>query len=344
VVESLALRLSARENRLLKRDVPATASAYEFYLRGNQHFYGWNSTVVARDLYLQCIELDPHYAPAWARLGRCYRLLGKYTLDSEANLAKAEEALQRALDLNPDLAMAHNFYAHLESDLGRAPEAMVRLLKRAKSTPNDAELFAGLVHVCRYCGLMNASLEAHARARRIDPNIPTSAGHTYFMLGDYERSYELGKKDIGYLQSLTLFMLNRDEDAERPIQEILEKEQVPARIVQFLKLLLNVVRGETGKVVKESTHIFKDFRDPEGHFYWARSLSKLGEHKRALEILAAITDGGYYGAVPMRHDPWLASIRDMPEFEKILQRAEENREAARAKYRAAGGEELLGAG
>ncbi len=342
VVESLALRLSARENRLLKRDVPATASAYEFYLRGNQHFYDWRNTAVARDLYLQCLEHDPRYAPAWARLGRCYRLLAKFTLDSDANLAKAEDAFQRALDLNPDLALAHNLYAHLESDLGRAPEAMVRLLKRAKSTPHDAELFAGLVHVCRYCGLMDASLEAHARARRIDPNIPTSVAHTHFMLAEFEQSYELSKKDIGYMQSLTPMMLGREEEAARSLRKRLA-DPGPERILQFLQLLLWAVEGAGEKVATEATHVFQDFRDPEGHYYWARTLSKLGYPQRALEILDETVNGGYYCVDALQRDPWLASLRDTPEFAGILQRARENREAAREKFQAAGGVDLLGA-
>ena len=34
---------------------------------------------------------------------------------------------------------------------------------------NDPELFAGLVHACRYCGLFEQSIAAHAEARRLDP-------------------------------------------------------------------------------------------------------------------------------------------------------------------------------
>ena len=32
----------------------------------------------ARDLYERCLELDPSFAPAWARLGRCHRVIGKF--------------------------------------------------------------------------------------------------------------------------------------------------------------------------------------------------------------------------------------------------------------------------
>ena len=71
IVDSLAVPLSAREERILKRDVPATAKAYEFYLRANQIAYQSKTWTVARDLYRQCLEEDPGYAPAWARLAGC---------------------------------------------------------------------------------------------------------------------------------------------------------------------------------------------------------------------------------------------------------------------------------
>ena len=45
----------------------------------------------------------------------------------------------------------------------------------------------GLVHACRYCGLYAESIAAHAEARRLDPNVPTSFEQTLLMTGDIER-------------------------------------------------------------------------------------------------------------------------------------------------------------
>ena len=98
--------------------------------------------------------------------------------DSET---RAEEAFQRALTLNPHLSIAHKFYANLEADIGEPIRAIVRLLKEANRHGNDPELFAGLVHACRYCGLFDESIAAHAEARRLDPNIPTSLEQTLLM-------------------------------------------------------------------------------------------------------------------------------------------------------------------
>ena len=77
IVESLSLPLSAREERMLSHDAPATAQAYEYYLRANELASDPKSWAIARDLYQQAVEEDPRYAPAWARLGRVLRLIAK---------------------------------------------------------------------------------------------------------------------------------------------------------------------------------------------------------------------------------------------------------------------------
>jgi hypothetical protein len=46
------------------------------------------------------------------------------------------------------------------------------------------ELFAGLVQACRYCGLLDESIAAYDRARRVDPGIRTSVAHAFLMQGD----------------------------------------------------------------------------------------------------------------------------------------------------------------
>src|ERR671924_113544 len=59
--------------------------------------------------------------------------------------------------------------------------------KRGARRGSDPELFAGLVHACRYCGLYDQSIAAHAEARRLDPNVPTGLDQTLLMTGDIDR-------------------------------------------------------------------------------------------------------------------------------------------------------------
>src|SRR5262249_55296321 len=216
VVSALALPLTAREHRLLKHDAPANPTAYEFFLRASHLIQqvgidDIDQMRVARDLFLRSVEDDPLYAPAWARLGRCHRVIGKAGEDIDANLARAESAFKRALELNPDLSVAHHLYAQLETDLGRSAGALMRLTARGVATGADPQLFAGLVQACRYCGLFEGSVGAHERARALDPQIATSVRHTFWLMGDYTRA--LQESGRFYFDPMVLGAIGRRDEA-----------------------------------------------------------------------------------------------------------------------------------
>ena len=79
IVASLSLPLTAREQQHAPaRRAIARQRAYEYFLRGNQLSHDAKQWSVARDLYLRCVEEDPRYAPAWARLGRIHHVMAKY--------------------------------------------------------------------------------------------------------------------------------------------------------------------------------------------------------------------------------------------------------------------------
>ena len=246
IVESLSLPLTARERRMLKQDVPSSSSAYELFLRANEMSRDARQWRPALELYERCITEDPHYAPAWAGAGRINRMIAKYEgQDMSARLERAEQSLKRALELNPDLSSAENVLAHLEVDLGRAEASMVRLLGRAKERAADPDLYAGLTHACRYCGLLAASLAATEQARRLDPRIRTSGAHTHFMLGDYERVLDFQTEHIPYMSSLAMVMLGREQEALHSLATV--DFDSAHRLAQFTEGLRLTVEGRRGR-------------------------------------------------------------------------------------------------
>ena len=341
IVESLALPLSGKEDRALTHDVPSSAKAYEFYLRANALGHDMGTWEVARDLYLQCVRDDPHYAPAWARLGRVYRLIGKYLLTADS-LALAEAAFSRALALNPELSIADNYYAQLELDLGRAEEAMVRLIRRAASRSNNPELFAALVSACRYCGLLKPSIAAHERAHRLDPNVRTSVQHTYFMTGDYLRAAELSERrwEAGNMGGLALACAGHP-DAEKILREDAARYSkiAPRPMLIAMAPLIEGNRTMLRAVVDE---LVATFPDPEGHFYNLLMLSRLGDWDRTIEILSGVVDRGFFPFETFARHAWLDPAREREDFKAVLQRAQQRHDRAKAEYDRAGGEGLLG--
>ena len=341
IVQSLTLPLTAREHRALKHDVPASTIAYECYLRANQLAAAGDlqSMTLARDLYRRCVDDDAAYAPAWAALGRIYRFLAKYDVDRPANLAASDSAFQKAFRLNPDLALAHNFYTLLETDLGRSPDAMERLLKRADSHRNDPNVFSGLVHACRYCGLLEASAAAHERARRLDPNIQTSVSHTYMILGAPQKALDsCGPTDM-WSRPKALVALGRKEEA---IQQLRGIGNANPWIV-FWRTLFEGDRQKALEALNRAQTAFPvHTSDPEARFFQGCLLAELNDIGRALEFLSVAIDEGYHCLYALLHEPNLEPLRSQRQFPKLLHRATELDSHARSVFLTNGGDRLLG--
>ncbi len=349
IVDSLAIPLSARDHRRLDGDVPLSSHAYELYLRAN---HLGNSTAnpsrlaAAADLYRRCLEEDPKFAPAWARLGRVYRVMGKYGQEQSArNLRLAEDAFRKALELSPDLPVAHNFYTYFEiEELGRAPEAMLRLLQRVQSATADPNLFAGLVVACRFCGLLEASLAADRRARRLDPGIQTSVQYTHMMLGDYQQAALHDVEEVQVIRNCALWMLGREAEALAGMRETLAHS--PSGVEHLLvQSQLAAFEGRSEDCARYTRAALEGgFHDPEGMLSTVRGLAYVGERDYALATLARVVAGGCYCSTSLVRDPWLDSLRGSSEFLRILRLAEEGRAKAAAAYFQAGGERILGVG
>jgi len=343
IAESLSGRLTESDAHRLRRDVPATPKAYEYYLRGNEagrltinDAAGWR---VARDLYLQAIDEDPRYAPAWGRLARIYRLLAKYRSDeAAADSLRAENAIARALALNPDLSIAHNQYAHLEIDRGRAAEAMVRLLDRAHDA-GDAEIFAGLVQACRFCGLIDASIAAHHLAQRCEPGFPTSVMHTYFVMGRYEEALATAGTMKGYVYSLSLAGLGRNAEALQILDDLESRfHRLPPELIVAARTL---VQGKRDESLAALELLAAHPTDPENVYYVGRQLAALGAAERAIAILARSVNEGYYSAESLVADPAFEAVSGRDEFQQIVSRARAGRAAALALFHQHDGPRVL---
>ena len=341
IVASLSLPLTNHEQQLLRRDVPSSPTGYEYFLRGNQLSHDATQWSVARDMYLQSVEEDPSYAPAWARLGRIHHVMAKYQpATAQQGLDQAEASFRRALDLNPDLPIAHKLFAQLEVDLGRAHDAMVRLIERAHIA--DPELLAGLVSACRYCGLLDASVAAHARAVELEPKIRTSVGHTWFVQGDYARLVTLPIADYPYIVAIALAELGRGNDALPALGEL--EQKLPGRLRDFVIVARTMLEGRAADSVAAVERILaSNFRDPEGLFYLSRHLARLNEGSRALDLLQRVVDSGYCCFPTMARDPWLDTLRKKPAFSKLLRQAELLHEGAEVAFEHTGGREVFGA-
>ena len=350
VVEALSLPLGGDTSPT--PHAPHNPRAYELYLRANELARNYEGLPAARDLYQRSLDVDPTFAPAWAHLGRAHRVIGKYMdAGAEDSANRAEEAYRRALELNPRLTVAHKFYAHLESDTGRALAALVRLLGEATRHGNDPELFAGLVHACRYCGLYDQSLAAHDEARRLDPNVPTSVEQTILMTGDLERLLTVAKRpNVGggddVIRVIGLGLAGRREEARERLLRV--RETAPARLSAFrtwTDTLLAWLDRRSWEMLGASATFggLKIMEDPEAIFQEAWLLCDLGEYETGLKQLRRAVNEGYFVVPTLAGSRQFDGLRGDPGFEEVMAAAEAGRGRALAAFRQAGGERLLGA-
>jgi tetratricopeptide (TPR) repeat protein len=92
---------------------PETA-AVDLYLQGRYFWEKRDPADLERavDLYTQAIVLDPQYAQPYAGLADCYNLLREFsTMPAEEAYPRALAAARRAVQLDPDSAEAHNALA-----------------------------------------------------------------------------------------------------------------------------------------------------------------------------------------------------------------------------------------
>jgi DNA-binding winged helix-turn-helix (wHTH) protein/tetratricopeptide (TPR) repeat protein len=346
VVRALALSLSASERVRLEGDVPASPAAFEFYLRGNEsvglHAIGSAADLrVARELYSRSVQVDPQFAPAWARLGRCHYLIAKFEGGPASDgLELAESCFRKALELSPELPLAHSLYALLEVDRGRALGAMQRLVRRGLAGSSEPELFAALVQACRYCGLLEPSVAAHERARSLDRAQATGVYHTLWQLGDLERA----QRETVRAPILEALVVAGRGEPGRAAAMLREREERGA--TGLLRRMMASHRGVFEKrrdvTLENAEPVFEALSDPEAVYYVARTVAFFGE-PRALAALSHALEHGYGLFRPLvRADPWLDPLRAVPAFGALRARAREAYVTCVDAYMNAGGERLLG--
>jgi non-specific serine/threonine protein kinase len=346
VVEALSLPLTGTT---MSSDAPQNARAYEFYLRGNELARTYDGLARARDFYQQALDLDARFAPAWAHIGRCHRVIGKYVTPSPDSDVHAESAFRRALELNPHLSVAHKFYANLEADTGHAQKALVRLLNEANRRGNDPELFAGLVHACRYCGLFEESIAAHAEARRLDPNVPTSVEQTWMMMGDldtllsFEPASLVAGADEG-IRVIGLGLAGRRDEAKRALIRM-RRAHIPA-FQSWTEFLLAWLEGRTEDMLARISSFdgLKVFDDPEAIFQEGRFLCDIGEHGKGMDYLSRAVAKGYSVLSTLQNSREFEALRGDPAFQSLMADAATRRDGARAAFQETGGRRLLGSG
>jgi eukaryotic-like serine/threonine-protein kinase len=215
---------------------PATANldAYHLYLKGR---YSWAQRGLGLKQAVECfsraLALDPSYALAHAGLADAYTLLTEYGMvPPTKTLPQVRVAIERALDLAPDLAEAHCALGELKFVFDwEWPEAERELRKAIELNPRYVAAHYRLaLYLCLVEGRFDEALMHARRAVELDPlaQLPVTqlagvligAGRYEEALAPLRRATELGPPMLlTYLHLGVVYnQLGRTEEATAALE------------------------------------------------------------------------------------------------------------------------------
>ena len=260
VAQALDITLLEPERRALASRPTENMEAYDYYLRGNEYLLSGSETELENELriairmYEKAVELDPTFTLAYAQLSRAHAWMYWWYHDrSEERLVMAKQAVDKALQLNPNLPEAHlalgHYYYHGHLDYDHALE---QFAIAQKSQPNNSELISFIGYVQRRQGKFEQALANLKKASGLDPlsrRLTRDVGVTLMLLRQYpeaERYYErtislAPDRSRGYNGKAWLYLLREGstEKARAVLQEALEsiKSEENPSIVNLLATL-----------------------------------------------------------------------------------------------------------
>lgn len=171
VVRALELTLTPHEEAELARKPTRSVEAYELYLRGRKHYYGYGPADMesAIRLFTQATALDPGFAPAWAGLADCWSYVYLYATRSDIVRSQADWASARAVELDPSSAQAHASRALAYSLTHKHAEAEREFKAAIQPDPNLFEAWYFYARHASTAGRQEEALHLYEQAMRVRP-------------------------------------------------------------------------------------------------------------------------------------------------------------------------------
>jgi len=192
VGEALTRRLTGEDRARLTRRYTENVAAYQLYLKGRYLWAKRTSEGIRRaaDEFRAARDLDPNYALAYTGLADCYAQLGWMRLLAPADaFPAAKAAALRALEFDDALAEAHTSlaWARMIYDWEWA-EAEAGFRRALEHNPNYAvaRMWYGCLLIAT--GRFEEAVAEFARARELDPLSPiidAVAGWPFYFMRRY---------------------------------------------------------------------------------------------------------------------------------------------------------------
>jgi serine/threonine-protein kinase len=333
ITASLRLKLTGEEKKRLTRRYTENTEAYQLYLKGR---YFWNRRTEEGlrkgiEYFKLAIEADPVYALAYTGLADCYNMLCWWNIvptreafpkakaaalkalaldqtlaeahasvgginETDWNWKTAEREYKRALELNPNYASAHQWYAEFLAHIGQFDEALAEMKLAEQLDPLSNIINTEVGWILYLAGEYDRAIEQYRAAVELDPEF--AAAH-----------WRLGE---AYLQK-KLF-----DEAVREIERAIELSGASMHMLARLAYAYAVSgkRYEALGVLNELNESAK--RRYVSPYDIAIIYAGLGEKELALDWLERAYEERTVWLTFLKVEPAFNPLRDDPRFTDLL--------------------------
>lgn len=230
IARAIAIALRAKllsaeaTSRQSDRPPSGNIAAYDAYLRGMQSFYRDDMRKVVEYQGL-ATRLDPAYASAWAQLAIAWTFLARDedpgSTASKGGFRKARAAVDRALQLAPDLGIAHGALGNLVfTDAIDWHGARAELRRGTQLAPNNGQNQGGFSRTLAAAGQLREAIEYRDRFMSIEP----------LFAANY------------YLHSQLMIATGQLDEAEKDIR--IARELAPSPLPSHELIYIAILRGD----------------------------------------------------------------------------------------------------
>jgi tetratricopeptide (TPR) repeat protein len=310
IAEALRVTLSPQEQEAIAAKPTENAQAYDLFLRGRSYARRMvrQDLEFALQLFENAVSQDPGFALAYAAMANVCAVY-HYNFEREASwLARARDATEKAMALQPDLPEAKVAQAWILYASGEYEETL-RIMRAVVERKRDTEsayylLLRALFSSGQYQEIAEVA-EAAIEAAGADYNVFVPIQNALGALGKQDA---LKNVRLRAIQAFEAHLQQVPEDARARILLASYYAQ-EERIAEAMR------EADLAMVLRPN--------DANVHYNAACAFCTMNKKAEAMAALAKAWKAGFRDPDWVRRDPDLALLHDEPEFERLFPRKAE---------------------
>lgn len=344
IAQQVSVELTPQQQARLRSAPSVQPEAYEDYLRGHYFLIANSSTPIgmntAKAYFDESIRKDPGFALAHVDLANSYLVLGSFRqLAPQVASKAAEQAIQKALELDPNVGEAHDTLAMLSWHRDDWVSAQHEFEKAIAMAPSFGCAHADYSSYLSFTGRRAEALDELTRSRELEPSssFDVLEASDYYQLRDYPEVVKASQKDVAASPDdwLGHYFLGVGYEAAGKTQEAIAEYQKATQLSEgdmdpFASLAhIYAVLGRRSEAEKMlGTLLQRPKKTPAAPYMIATIYAGLGNKDKAFEFLdKAYRERSWDLPWQIKADVRIDNLRSDPRFQRLLRRLGLNDEA-----------------